>query len=318
MKRIKVVQPYIHPEYLNFKCGAYEGWVKACKTLFLEAGIAPSRYPMRSLHGLFFRKEIPSFWKSKKDAVLMFVEPVSLYFDTFPYYATREVIPMFWDCWPMYYDKVESWLKKHDVKTALFTSFQEMDEMKRRLPHIRMLHCPEAVDGSIYNEGKDLQHRSIDLLEFGRSNEKVFRSKFPSSVNHVATKVGNKFIFDNSRLYEAMADAKITICLPKSMTHPEVAEGIETLTQRYWEAMFSRMLMVGHCPKELSDLIGYNPCIELDVNHSQEQILDILAHIEEYQDLVNRNREIALRLGDWTLRMERVIKDFQNLGYKIG
>lgn len=317
MKQVKVVQPYIHPEYLNFKFNAYEGWIKACKSLSLQTEIKPPCYPIRSLHGLFFRKEIPSIWKNKKTAVLMFVEPVSLYFDTFPYYATHEVIPMFWDCWPTYYDKVERWLKKHDVKMALFTSLQEMKEMKKRLPQIKMLHCPEAVNTSLYSEGKELKHRSIDLLEFGRSNDKVFRTEFPPNVNHIATKVGNKFIFDNKQLYETMGDAKITICLPKSMTHPQIAEGVETLTQRYWEAMLSRMLIVGHCPKELSDLIGYNPCIELDINNSNEQILDILTHIEEYQEQVNRNRNFALQLGDWTLRMKIVLQEIEKIGYRI-
>lgn len=37
---------------------------------------------------------------------------------------------------------------------------------------------------------------------------------------------------------------------------PEIAGDIETLTQRYWECMFSRMVMVGHAPQELLTLSG--------------------------------------------------------------
>ena len=52
---------------------------------------------------------------------------------------------------------------------------------------------------------------------------------------------------------------------------------------------------------------GYNPVIEIDKEHANEQILDILAHIEDYQALVDKNRETALRMGDWTLRMREVV-----------
>ena len=55
------------------------------------------------------------------------------------------------------------------------------------------------------------------------------------------------------------------------MTQPEVAGDIETLTQRYWECMFSRMVMVGHAPQELIDFIGYNPVIELSDKISAEE-----------------------------------------------
>ncbi len=116
-----------------------------------------------------------------------------------------------------------------------------------------------------------------------------------------------KFIFNNEQLHEAMGDAKITIALPRSMTQLEVAGDIETLTQRYWENMLSRIVMVGHAPQELVDPIGYNPVIELDKENFTEQIFDILAHIENYQELVDKNRETALQLGDWTLRMKEVM-----------
>ncbi len=35
--------------------------------------------------------------------------------------------------------------------------------------------------------------------------------------------------------------------------------------------------------KELRDIIGCDPVAHLDKEHAKEQILDILAHIEDYQ-----------------------------------
>ena len=126
-----------------------------------------------------------------------------------------------------------------------------------------------------------------------------------------------KFLYTNEQLYQAMGDAKVTITLPRSVTQPEIAGDIETLTQRYWECMLSRMVMLGHAPKELVDLIGYNPVVELDVEHTAEQVQEILAHIEDYQPLVDKNRETALKMGDWSVRMQEVMKWLKDCGYEI-
>lgn len=40
---------------------------------------------------------------------------------------------------------------------------------------INVIWCPEAVDDSVYQKGKLLKDRNLDLLEFGRSNDKVLR-----------------------------------------------------------------------------------------------------------------------------------------------
>lgn len=301
MIKIKAIPPYIHPEFLNFKMPAYQGWVQN------GGEVTESHYPWRPLHGMVYRYELPEICKCKDETLLMFVEPISIYFDTFPYYATHEIIPFIWDCWPCYYDKMERWLKKHKVKTAVFTSSQEMAEMQRRLPEIRMIHCHEAVDSSLYKEGKVLGGRRIDLLEFGRSNEKILGQGKMKDINHICTKVNGSFIYNNVELYEAMGDAKICICLPKSMTHPDIAQGVETLTQRYWECMLSRTIILGHAPKELIDFIGYNPCIEIDIEDPRKQIRDILSHIQDYQGLVDKNRKTALAHSDWKSRMKELM-----------
>jgi hypothetical protein len=177
--------------------------------------------------------------------------------------------------------------------------------------------CAEAVDASLYKEGRALVERGIDLLEFGRSNENVFKVALPETIKHVCTKVNDEFLYTNEQLYDAMGDAKVTITLPRSMTQPEIAGDIETLTQRYWECMLSRMVMLGHAPKELVDLIGYNPVVELDVEHIVEQVQEILAHIEDYQPLVDKNRKTALKKGDWSVRMQEVMKWLKDCGYEV-
>ncbi len=344
--RIKAVSPYIYPNQLNFKDKPFDAW----KSLFPESTV-DGWYP-KFLHRILFTWDIFPTLFHRGEARLVFVQPVSLYFDAGVSVLTHEVIPFIWDCWPCYYDKMEAWLKRHKVKTAIFTSRQEMEAMKLRCPHINMMWCPEAVDSSLYNGIKPLKERTIDVLEFGRAsnllvqeNEGSKVQEFKSSkdqefkgssaigslnsealeplnhsntINHVCTKVGDNFIFSEEQLYSAMGDAKVTICLPRSITHPDEAQGIETLTQRYWEAMLSGMVIVGHAPYELVDICGYNPCVEVRNERIEigETILDILAHIDDYLELVGKNREVALKMGSWNMRMNDVCDFFKSHGYQ--
>lgn len=86
--------------------------------------------------------------------------------------------------------------------------------------------------------------------------------------------------------------------------------------------MLSRIVMVGHAPQELVDLIGYNPVIEVAIDESSEEnfrkeVKKILDHIEDYQPLVDRNRDVAVKMAPWELRMQYVKEWLVNLGYEV-
>jgi len=60
------------------------------------------------------------------------------------------------------------------------------------------------------------------------------------------------------------------------------------------------------------DFIGYNPVIELrDKISPEEQIANVIEHIEDYQSLVDKNRETAERLGSWNLRMKWLMEQLE-------
>ena len=171
MKTVKSVAPYIYNHFVNFKLAPYNAWRK------LGGQVAPAHYPPRLLHGIAFRCELPATLKKlsltlklslKDSARLRFVEPNSLYFDTFPDYALYEVIPFFWDVWPENYEKVCRWLKKHEVRTAFFTSSQTAERIGKRFPDMNVVWCPEAIDTEVYKPGKPLREREYDYLEYGR------------------------------------------------------------------------------------------------------------------------------------------------------
>ena len=309
MKTVKAVAPYSHG--INFKMQVYDAWVKT------GGQTMKGHYPWRMFHRFAFNHELPTIHKSKDIAQLRFVEPVSINFDTFPDYARYEIIPFVWDCWPGYFDKTCEWFKRHEVRTAIFTSSQTAERMRQRFPDMNIYWCPEGIDTSRYSAGKELNDRHIDVLEFGRTNEKVFKAALPYGIKHICTMQNGKYIYTSEELFRAMGEAKVTLTLPRSITQPETAGDIETLTQRYWECMLSRIVMVGHAPKELIEFIGYNPVIEIDFENPNGQICNILQHINDYIDLTNKNRETALLKGDWLARMQGINVFLTQSGYKI-
>ena len=100
------------------------------------------------------------------------------------------------------------------------------------------------------------------------------------------------------------------------MSVPEMAGDVETLTQRYWECMLSGTLIVGHAPKELVDLLGYNPVIELETDEDiGSRLSQILDNISSYQELADKNLAVARENASWDTRMTRLLPQLRQLGY---
>ena len=60
------------------------------------------------------------------------------------------------------------------------------------------------------------------------------------------------------------------------------------------------------------DFIGYNPVIELNDKISAEELIaNVIEHIEDYQSLVDKNRDTAVKLGCWNVRMEWLMEELR-------
>lgn len=311
MKKISAVSPYLY-KGINFKHHPYEAWIK------MGGRMAETHYPFRMLHGLVFRYNFPSIALSKKEARLRFVQPVSIKFDTFPDYCFYEIIPFIWDCWPYYFELTCNWLQKHKVKTALFTSSQTAERMQERFPKMNILFVPEGIDVSEYGEGKPLNQRTNLLYEIGQGKRCFLKSQYPQEYERLSSLPVDGLIPDKKSYIDVLCNAQVSVTFPRCDLMPEETGDIETLTQRYWEAMLTRSVIVGRAPKELTNLIGYNPVIDLDKKNPIGQIEDILAHIDDYQDFVDKNRQVALEKGEWQVRMREVAKWLTSCGYDCG
>lgn len=253
-----------------------------------------------------------------KDILLV---PCAGYPDSFvwPYSYFTRFVPILWDCWPRYWERIIASFKRHHVTCAFFTSSQVAEMVKHELPAIQTFHLPEGICAERYRKGALLKERTIDILEFGRTLEHVHQILVESSerngFRHEYQRAGAPLLFsDFNALTKGLSDSKITVCYPRCDTNPEMAGSVETLTQRYWECMLSRTVMIGRAPKELVSLIGYDPVVSFPTTSCADILTDIILKSENYQALVDKNYETALQFAPWRQRIPYLLDCLTSCG----
>ncbi|MEE3384324.1 MAG: hypothetical protein VZR36_04480 [Prevotella sp.] len=310
MKKVKAIQPRIYKHNSNFKLAPYKTWT-------IHGGAtSSSHYNMWFLHRIVDKlyRILP---KSKDEARLIFAEPASLDYDCFPSYYRYEIIPVLWDCWPDLYEKTEKWFVKYNVKSAVFTSSQTANVFRNKFPRMNILTISEGIETCLYNGEKTLKEREIDFLSFGRVCKMVDDNRFPSGIRVLSSKNEKDALATRDDLISALSNSRITLCVPRCDNQPEIAKGVETLTQRYWECMLSGVLIIGRAPQELIDIIGYDPVIKIDNNNLYSLVKEIIDNVETYQELANKNKMAAMQYADWNLRIKAIRNWLMEAGYEL-
>lgn len=308
-KIVYIVAPYAHRTGSNFKQFPYKAWLN------IGGNETKSHYLPSYLKGIEHHIDFPTINIFRNQCTLRLVEACTLSSDCFPDYMWCETIPLIWDCWPHLQDKTAEWIERHEVKLAIFTSSQVAEQMKGRLPNIKILTITEGIDTSLYHAGGLLKNRDIDLLEYGNVKRNFFRS-YIEGIKHINVKNSNGLMATWDELLNTMSRAKLTVALPRCDVDNEFTGGVETLTQRFWEGMLSRTVIIGRAPNELLNLIGYNPLINIDYDNPVEQVKSIIRNISDYQSLVDKNRDTALRLAPWEIRMRKIMDWLEAQGYQ--
>ena len=238
----------------------------------------------------------------------------------FPQCYFAETIVYAFDCWPPRYGRWEKFFRRHHMRVAFFSARQSAEHFQRRVPEMESLWLPEAVDATRYDGSKPLAQRTIDVLELGRRSspyhDAVVASLAKSGRVHKFESTPGSIIFPTfEELVAGFADAKISICFPSSMTHPQRSGDVETITHRFFESMASGCLLVGHAPRELVDLFGYNPVIEADMTDPAGQLDAILRAIDTHAPLVARNRARLAEVGTWDARVRTLLELLRARGY---
>jgi hypothetical protein len=157
-----------------------------------------------------------------------------------------------------------------------------------------------------------LTERSTDVLEMGRRylpwHERVRTMAKDNGVKHLYERVPGEVIFTGeASLVAGLADSKVSVCFPSSITHPERSGSVSTLTSRYLESIASRCLVLGQTPDELTDLLGFNPAVQADMSQPWEQLRGLLDCIGSYQAHVDHAYEQVESVGGWDYRVRQLL-----------
>lgn len=229
-----------------------------------------------------------------------------------PWCCFREVVPVVWDIWPRVRSDLVRFIKRFGVRRIFCTSSQTAQWLGETLPGLRAIWLPEGINVAAYPCGGKLVDRRVDVLSYGRQMPGFINEIRSSQLSKCKLNLrnGSEHLFkDFDGLTCGLRESKISICYPHCDTAPDYAGNVETLTQRYWEAMLSGTLLAGRAPKELVSLCGYDPCIELG-DKPCVKLAEIIRNIGQYQWLADKNRLTALEKAGWDKRMSIIMESF--------
>lgn len=296
---------------------------------FVDAAIRMGVVPVFGKNRKFVRLhlcrivQIIPIFKYSSQKIIIASRGSDILSDSWPYWG-KEIIPMLWDSWPVYHKKLFYYLKKLKCKIVFVTTRSVAEKINKELG-IKAYWIPEGVDITRFKNTKRLKARNIDVYELGRQHPVIHSTILELAKNGVIKYIGNTYLSDGTikyafpsteSFYDQLDNIKIVVNFPRHDTAPASSPVEETLTQRYWECMLSGCLMIGRSPQELIDLIGYNPVINIDL--SSPSVLDgswikqLIANVDHYQDLVDRNFQTALLFASWDNRASQIIDIIKN------
>ncbi len=223
--------------------------------------------------------------------------------------SARKSVYMF-DAWPARHAAILKFVADWGVQFAFVSSRQAAERLAKLSEHCTFIWVPEGVDPDRYQRRSSLE-RDIDVLQLGRKFDAHHVLIEPAleraGKTYVYEREKGKIIFpEREQFIDGLARSRISICVPSSVTHPERAGDIETMTIRYLQSMASKCLVLGHAPEEMVDLFGYNPVIEIDNANAAGQILDLLDNYDSYQPLIEKNHAAVTSEHSWDNRWARI------------
>lgn len=238
----------------------------------------------------------------------------------FPVTYLHPVIPWIFDAWPNLWDRIERVCRRQRVRLAFFSARQSADHFREKLG-IDAVWMPEACHADFFDPSLPLRDRPTDVLELGRKHDAYHDAITPLLADirktHLYERVKGQVIFPtDADMRTGFNNAKISVCFPSSITHPARSGHVETVTLRYFESMAAKCLILGHCPAELRDIMGFDPVIAADMADPAGQIRHILEHIDDYQGVVDHSHAAVLERGTWDVRTRQLLTELDARGYR--
>jgi hypothetical protein len=224
-----------------------------------------------------------------------------------PYFAlAKRKSIYFFDAWPRCHAQIQQFAAHFSVDDLFFSSSQVTDTFQRHNPSRRCHWIPEGIDPDEYRQ-LDYGKKDVDVLQIGRKHdayhEQIVMPLHREGITYLYEVVKGQLVFPSREEYvQGLARAKISICTPSSITHPERSGQVSTVTIRYLQSMISKCLVVGLKPPEMDRLFDYDPIIEIDREDPVGQLRHLLADFRSYIPLIEKNYETVRRDHTWSNR----------------
>jgi hypothetical protein len=206
------------------------------------------------------------------------------------------------DAWPALYPKIYSFVLTNKIDNLFVSSSKAAIDLKDHCGLKNVYWVPEGININYYNY-LPYDQKDIDLISYGRSFQPYHETIFGKiDINYIFSKPDELLFKTHKELAETLSKSKISICFPSSLTHPERTSGIETMTNRYLEAIASKCLILGKAPLEMIELFGYNPVIEVDFKNPARQLKGIIQNYQNYTGIVEKNYKALLKNHLWEHR----------------
>jgi hypothetical protein len=217
-----------------------------------------------------------------------------------------------YDAWPRYHNFIAKACYILNVKTIFFSSEKSALLFNNFKFKTKAVWLPEAITLDNYYYA-NYESKDIDVLEFGRKYDKyhnVIVNLLSSAKRlHLFEVKKGEVIFKRRKDFlQGLSRAKISICVPSNITHPERAENISSMTLRYLQCMAAKCLIVGVMPEEMKKLFTYSPIIEIDFERPGEQLIELLDNYSLYHSLIERNYETVKENHTWDVRIGEMLE----------
>lgn len=236
----------------------------------------------------------------------------------FPYFlsSARKGVYLF-DAWVKEHETIGRFVTLFGVEHVFVSSSEAAALLQEKIRTSTFHWMPEGIRPAEYRQ-HPYDEKDIDVLAVGRRygayHDLVVADLEAAGRTYLYEKQKGQIVFPGrDEFIEGLARTKISVCVPSAITHPERSGTIETLTIRYLQSMVSKCLVVGKAPRELVDLFGYPPVVEIDMDHASSQLQSILSNFSDYIPLIERNFNTVLSQHTWGHRWSAIKEILERL-----
>jgi hypothetical protein len=221
------------------------------------------------------------------------------------------------DAWPCDFEKITNFANRYKIDFLFITASESVKLLGSSIKNTIVSWIPEGINPTEYKQNVQIIDKTIDVLALGRKydfyHDMIVDALAEKGYAYLYELNKGELIFPTRQDFiEGLAKTKISICVPSSVTHPERSGDIETMTIRYLQSMVSKCLVLGHAPKEMIELFGYNPVIEINMSDPVGQIEAILKDFDIYIPLIEKNYQQVLQHHTWSNRWNQMKNIWSN------